>query len=226
CLVKADFRRQFFQLIIRQQNLTLDHRDVVHYLLLTPGWGPAFFGRRLKQVIGQFNFQAVQLTDQPRPLFLSFPELRVFHQRLLFHFLSDVTRRVVDEMLVQQFLDGILLSPAPTNQLHDPLRPEFLGGAVGVNRRSLPVPCHPGSGTTPRCSPRDRTPRSIGPVAADSLRLAPRFVWPSRSAPVSFAADPPTKSGSGTARGRSARPPPENCSCLSSAFGARRASPY
>src|SRR5947208_10402343 len=71
CLVKADFRRQFFQLIIRQQNLTLDHRDVVHYLLLTPGWGPAFFGRRLKQVIGQFNFQAVQLTDQPRPLFLS-----------------------------------------------------------------------------------------------------------------------------------------------------------
>src|SRR5438034_1300515 len=40
-------------------------------------------------------------------------------------------------MLVQQFLDGILLSPAPTNQLHDPLRPEFLGGAVGVNRRSL-----------------------------------------------------------------------------------------
>src|SRR5439155_676313 len=112
--VKADFRRQFFQLIIRQQNLTLDHRDVVHYLLLTPGWGPAFFGRRLKQVIGQFNFQAVQLTDQPRPLFLSFPELRVFHQRLLFQFLSDVTRRVVDEMLVQQFLDGILLSPAPT----------------------------------------------------------------------------------------------------------------
>src|SRR2546429_7291347 len=43
-------------------------------------------------------------------------------------------------MLVQQFLDGILLSPAPTNQLHDPLRPEFLGGAVGVNRRSLFVP--------------------------------------------------------------------------------------
>src|SRR5438874_6939460 len=43
-------------------------------------------------------------------------------------------------MLVQQFLDGILLSPAPTNQLHDPLRPKFLGGAVGVNRRSLFVP--------------------------------------------------------------------------------------
>src|SRR5256884_5989457 len=75
-----------------------------------------------------------------RSLFLSFPELRVSHQRLLFQFLSDVTRRVVDEMLVQQFLDGILLSPAPTNQLHDPLRPEFLGGAVGVNRRSLFVP--------------------------------------------------------------------------------------
>src|SRR2546429_3437767 len=37
-----------------------------------------------------------------RSLFLSFPELRVFHQRLLFQFLSDVTRRVVDEMLVQQ----------------------------------------------------------------------------------------------------------------------------
>src|SRR5436305_2944959 len=198
-------------------------------------------------------------------------------------------------MLVQQFLDGILLSPAPTNQLHDPLRPEFLGGAVGVNRRSLFVPStfdhhgpnlailvhrarglqvgdrfgfpdlvshlrhpvelllrqivHPFIGifgptdeqrpplarslilaiqvaVQLRFSPRDRTPRSIGPVAADSLRLAPRFVWPSRSAPVSFAADPPTKSGSGTARGRSARPPPENCSCLSSAFGARRASPY
>src|SRR5438105_8205289 len=29
---------------------------------------------------------------------------------------------------------------------------------------------------------RSRTPRSIGPVAADSLRLAPRFVWLSRSA--------------------------------------------
>src|SRR2546429_3980903 len=59
--------------------------------------------------------------------------------------------------------------------------------------------CSSDLGTTPRCSPRDRTPRSIGPVAADSLRLAPRFVWPSRSAPVSFAADPPTKSEIGRA---------------------------
>src|SRR5437879_3723963 len=162
-------------------------------------------------------------------------------------------------MLVQQFLDGILLSPAPTNQLHDPLRPEFLGGAVGVNRRSLFVPStfdHHGPNLAilvhrarglqvgdrfgfPDLVSHLRHPVELllrqivhpfigifGPTDEQRPRLAPRFVWPSRSAPVSFAADPPTKSGSGTARGRSARPPPENCSCLSSAFGARRASPY
>src|SRR5256884_7291807 len=63
-------------MIRRPPRSTLFPYTTLFRSLLTPGWGPAFFGRRLKQVIGQFNFQAVQLTDQPRPLFLSFPELR------------------------------------------------------------------------------------------------------------------------------------------------------
>src|SRR6266566_2956407 len=44
-----------------------------------------------------------------------------------------------DQVLVHQFFDGVLLSPAPTDQLHDPLCTDFLLGAVGLNRRPLLV---------------------------------------------------------------------------------------
>jgi hypothetical protein len=61
--------------------------------------------------------------------------LRIASQGLLLQFLKDVTRGVVDQGFAQEFLNGILLPPAAANQLHDPLRPDFLGGAVGVNGR-------------------------------------------------------------------------------------------
>ena len=61
-------------------------------------------------MIGQLNFQSVELTHQPGAFLLELREGRIGDQRLGFQLLQEVTGRVIDQVFVQQFLDGILLS--------------------------------------------------------------------------------------------------------------------